>query len=103
MITIPRLYCRINSHSILTNYPNPFDSSIKIRYYIPFNDFVRLNVYNILGQKVINLVADETVKGLHSVYRDGTDRSGHKVASGIYLCRMKAGNYIRTNKMLLLR
>jgi len=84
-------------------YPNPFNSSTKIRFYIPVNTRVNLDVYNILGQKIVSLISGELNNGLHSVQWNGVDNRGHEVASGIYFCRLDAGVGVRTTKMLLLR
>jgi len=85
------------------NYPNPFNSSTRIRFNIPLNTYVQIDVYNILGRKVANLFGEKTTAGRHSVIWDGTDHSGHEVASGIYFCRMRTTNFEHTTKMLLLR
>ncbi len=80
------------------NYPNPFNPSTTIRYGLPGRTTVSLIVYNALGQAVATLVNGEQETGYHEVRFDGSN-----LASGIYFCRLKAGQSIRTNKILLLR
>ncbi len=80
------------------NHPNPFNPITEIRYTVPRDCWVRLEVYNILSQKVATLV-------------DGKQKAGYKVArwdassfsSGIYFCRLEAGDFTETRKMVLMR
>jgi hypothetical protein len=80
------------------NYPNPFNPSTRIRYGLPQRSSVLLTVYNTLGQQVATLVQEEKQAGFHEVKFDGTSLS-----SGVYLCRMLAGDYFATKKLLLLK
>ena len=64
---------------------------------------VRLSVYAVNGQLVRTLVAEERPAGRYSVVWDGTDDARRDVASGVYLCRMKAGEFVSTRKLLLIR
>jgi len=80
------------------NYPNPFNPSTRIRYGLPQRSSVLLSVYNTLGQQVATLVQEEKQAGFHEVKFDGTSLS-----SGVYLCRMLAGDYFATKKLLLLK
>jgi len=80
------------------NYPNPFNPITQINYALPNESQVKLEVYNLFGQKVATLV-------------DGKQKAGHKnarwdagsLSSGIYFCRLKAGDFVQTRKMVLLR
>ena len=85
------------------NYPNPFNPSTIISYQIPGNEFVTLEVYNMLGQKVKTLINQNQEAGYYSVEWDGRNNFGNPVSSGIYLYRIKAGNFISVHKMTLLR
>jgi hypothetical protein len=85
------------------NYPNPFNPSTVISYQIPGNEFVTLEVYNMLGQKVKTLINQNQEAGYYSVEWDGRNNFGNPVSSGIYLYRIKAGNFISVHKMTLLR
>jgi len=80
------------------NYPNPFNPVTQIKYALPKDCWVRLEVYNILGQKVARLA-------------DGRQKAGYKtvrweakgVASGVYIYRLQAGGFVETKRMILLR
>ncbi len=78
------------------NSPNPFNPTTKIAYTIPKSSHVEINVYNILGQKVQNLVNDHKLRGKHTVQFDGSN-----LASGIYIYRIKAGENFVSKKMIL--
>jgi predicted lipoprotein with Yx(FWY)xxD motif len=91
------------------NYPNPFNPSTKIRYQIPLSPpllkgegaaggFVTLKVYDILGNEVETLVNEYKPAGRYEV-----EFNRDNLVSGIYLCRMQAGNYISIKKMMLLK
>jgi hypothetical protein len=83
----------------LTNsYPNPFNPTTKIKYYLPVNEFVSLKVYNMLGQVFKVLVNGDQIAGNHVVDFDALN-----LASGIYLYKMQAGKYSSAKKMILLR
>jgi len=79
-------------------YPNPFNPSTIISFALPKESFVTLNIYNILGQKVTELVNQQKKAGRHQV---SFDASG--LSSGLYFYSIKAGDFSSTKKMLLLR
>ena len=85
------------------NCPNPFNASTEICYQIPKDSHVSLKIFNTLGQEVRTLVDAHKRAGQYEVVWDGRDARGHKVASGLYFCRLKAGVFNKTIKMVLLR
>ncbi|UCF04731.1 MAG: FG-GAP repeat protein [bacterium] len=85
------------------NHPNPFNPSTTIKYYLPKNCHVILNVYDVSGKKIICLVDREQVKGYHNVKWDGLDLKGNPVSSGIFLYRLTAGKETVSRKTILLR
>jgi methionine-rich copper-binding protein CopC len=89
--------------ALAQNYPNPFNPSTEINFDLPKNAHVELNVFNILGQTVTNLVSADMEAGSHRVSWDGTDSDGGSVASGIYFYRISAGDYSSSKKMMLLK
>ncbi|HXG01139.1 MAG TPA: T9SS type A sorting domain-containing protein [Bacteroidota bacterium] len=91
------------SYSLDQNYPNPFNPSTTIRYQLKKRSWVRLEVFNILGQRVRTLVNAEQLTGVRTVEWNGTNDSGVPVASGMYVYRLQAGEFIATRKALLLR
>ena len=85
------------------NMPNPFNPSTAIRYQLPEAGPVRLSVYNLLGQEVRVLVNESKEAGSFTATWDGTDALGRRVASGIYLYRIQAGDFSASRRMLLLK
>ena len=85
------------------NYPNPFNPETTITYDVAKTGAVRLSVYALTGQLVRTLVDGERLAGTYSVTWDGTDDTGQAVASGVYLCRMIAGDYRAVRKLVLVR
>ena len=85
------------------NYPNPFNPETVINYSLPTRSHVAITVFNLLGQRVKTLFDATQIAGSHSVSWDGTDNNGNSVASGIYLYRFQANDFIGTKKMLLLK
>jgi hypothetical protein len=82
----------------LGNYPNPFSSNTHIRYDLPARSHVTLKIYDITGSEVAILVNETQVAGHHEMMFDGANLSG-----GIYFCKIKAGNTIQLNKMILIK
>ena len=91
----------------LSNYPNPFNLETTISFSVPQNsDFVNLDIYNIKGQKVKQLISDSANQlsaGQHSVVWDGNDSHNKRVSSGIYFYRLETESKTVTKKMLLLK
>ncbi|MGE5848119.1 MAG: T9SS type A sorting domain-containing protein [Ignavibacteria bacterium] len=80
------------------NYPNPFNPSTIINYQIPEESFVALKIYDVLGNEILTLVNEEKIAGSYKVSFDAG-----KLASGVYIYQLKAGTYVDTKKMILLR
>ena len=89
--------------ALLQNYPNPFNPTTKIEYTLPAPAHVRLDVFNILGQRVITLADEARQPGRHLHVWDGRDRNGRPLPSGLYFYRLEAGALVATRKMLLLK
>lgn len=87
------------------NYPNPFNPATTIEFYNPRNRAVdaTLEVFNILGQRVIVLFDGQAAPGVTSIAWDGRDGAGQPVASGIYFYRLKTETLTDTKKMILLK
>ena len=95
-------------YSLSQNYPNPFNPSTTIKFSLPEQSGVRLTIYNLLGQEVTEIVNEEMSAGKYSVVWNGTDRSGLKVSSGVYLYKIRANgksgkNFTKIRKMILLK
>jgi len=100
----------INSCRLLSNYPNPFNQQTAIRYQVLGNrdqgigaTYVRLEIYNILGQLVTTLVEEEKQPGEYTVIWNGKDMHWRDVPSGVYFYRMKVGEFMDVKKMILMK
>ncbi len=80
------------------NYPNPFNPTTKINYQVPKPGNVELKVFDILGREVMMLV-----NGYKNVGKYTVDFNASKLASGVYIYRLKSGSYISTKKMVILK
>ncbi|APF17037.1 protein of unknown function DUF187 [Caldithrix abyssi DSM 13497] len=80
------------------NYPNPFNPTTSIEYVLPQAEKVTLNIYNVLGQKVITLVDAEQPAGTHRVIFNGQG-----LAAGVYIYRLQAGSFVQNRKMILIK
>jgi hypothetical protein len=85
------------------NYPNPFNPTTNIRFSLPAEAHVKLEVYDITGALVKTILNEAVRAGNKEVTWDGMNSSGAKVASGMYLYRLEAGNFVSARKMLLLK
>jgi hypothetical protein len=85
-------------YSLEQNYPNPFNPSTTIEFSIPHTDYVTLKVFDMAGREVAALVSSTLTPGSHEVTFDGTD-----FASGAYFCRLQAGSFTQTKKLILQR
>ena len=90
-------------YSLRQNYPNPFNSSTRISFYLPKSGNVKLEVYNILGQKIRTLLEKVEEPGLKTLFWDGTDDRGLNVPTGIYFYRLTAQDFVDTKKMVYLK
>jgi hypothetical protein len=85
------------------NYPNPFNPLTEIKYSVPQRGKVRIEIYALSGRRIRTLVDGTMPPGERFVTWDGTDESGRRVVSGVYLCRMTAGEFTRTIKMTVMK
>ncbi|MBU8932373.1 MAG: M6 family metalloprotease domain-containing protein [candidate division Zixibacteria bacterium] len=85
------------------NYPNPFNPSTTIDFALDATSEVRIDIYNLLGQKVTTLLDETKSKGTHSVVWNGTNDHGQEIASGVYFYRMVSGEFSKTKTMTLVR
>ncbi|MCF7797475.1 MAG: T9SS type A sorting domain-containing protein [Lentisphaeria bacterium] len=89
--------------ALAQNYPNPFNPTTTISFSVPAVSDVKLAVYNLLGQKVVDLVNNAYQPGTYNVVWNGTDALGKPVSSGIYFYRMTADGFTAQHKMLYLK
>jgi hypothetical protein len=84
--------------SLSQNYPNPFNPITEIRYTLPKDSYVKLEIYNILGHKVATFMGGKHKAGYQVARWDGSSYS-----SGIYFYRLQVGDFVQTRKMILLK
>ena len=89
--------------SLEQNWPNPFNPETTIAFSLLNPGDVRLDIYNIRGQKVKTLVNEQLTAGRHAFVWHGTDDNGNDMGSGIYLYRLSSDNQVRTRRMILLK
>lgn len=85
------------------NYPNPFNPSTTIRFALPQESLVKLEIFNVLGQKVATLVNAVRPAGEHTLQWNGVDDSGKLATSSVYLMRLQAGNEVMLRRMTLMK
>lgn len=85
-------------YSLEQNYPNPFNPATTVRYQIPEISFVTIKVFDVLGKEIATLVNGEKPTGNYEVKFDGTN-----LPSGIYFYQLRAGSYVQTKKMLMIK
>jgi hypothetical protein len=85
------------------NFPNPFNPGTRIGFDLPRSCRVKLEVFNVLGQKVRTLIEGPMAAGTHAVNWDARKDDGGTVSSGVYLYQLTAGDYVFARKMLLLK
>ncbi len=92
------------TYELSQNFPNPFNPVTTIRYGLPQPERVSLKIYNLLGEEVAALVDDEQkAAGYHLTIWDGRGKNGNVVASGVYVYRMRAGSFVMTKKLALVK
>ena len=95
--TIPEVFALHN------NYPNPFNPVTNIGYDIPELSRVSIDIYNIAGNKVKTLVSKEHQPGRYKVQWNATNESGAPVATGMYIYKIRAKDFVSVKKLLLMK
>jgi|GEM_PF-2832200 len=90
-------------YALQQNFPNPFNPTTTIKYQLPEQATVRIQVFNMLGQRVATLVNEQKTAGYYEVQWDGTTQSGVKASSGVYFYHIKAGDFTKSRKMVFMK
>jgi len=90
------------SIKLFQNYPNPFNPETAIRFELPAHSFVKIELYNTLGQKIRTLLAEQKPAGVHIIKWDGKDDNGSSVSSGVYFYSLETGDFRQVRRMVLL-
>ncbi|HQI42065.1 MAG TPA: T9SS type A sorting domain-containing protein [Ignavibacteriaceae bacterium] len=88
----------VNSFALFQNYPNPFNPTTTIRFALPVESRVKINIYNSLGQLVETLADKDMKSGYHEISFNAS-----RLASGVYFYKLNSGNFVETRKMLLMK
>jgi len=91
------------TYTLHQNYPNPFNPITSLRYDLPVQAQVMLTVYDLMGREVTQLVNTVQEAGYRSVQWNATDMHGKPVSAGVYLYQIRAGEFVQTRKMVLLK
>lgn len=94
---------RPEGYALQQNHPNPFNPSTTIRFDLPEAGDVTLAIYNMRGQLVKTLHSGQLAAGRHSAVWDGTDSQALQVASGVYLYKLKAKDFVATKKLTFMK
>jgi len=91
--------------STLSVYPNPFNPSTTISFTLvkDFDEITEINIYNLKGQRVKQLISKHLSADQHSVVWNGTDSNNKQVSNGVYFVRLKSGSINLNKKILLLK
>ena len=89
--------------ALAQNVPNPFNSSTSFRFALPQAADIELAIYNLTGQKVARLARGWHAAGHYTTHWDGRNDAGVRVATGVYIYRLRAGEQVQMRKLLLLR
>ncbi len=89
--------------SLHQNYPNPFNPVTTIHYDLSYSALVSIDIYDMNGELVLELLKDYQNAGHHSIHWNGTNHHGQLVSAGIYLYSINAAGLFQTRKMTLLK
>ena len=90
-------------YSLAQNYPNPFNPVTTIAYGLPEESDVTITIYNLLGQKVAALVNERQEPGYYFIRWNSVNTNGIPVSAGIYIYQIRANDYVKTRKLVLLK
>ena len=88
---------------LYNNFPNPFNPTTNIQFDLPKTTKVRIDIFNILGQKIRTLLDENLAAGSHHLVWNGKDDQGKQVGSGVYLLKLSSKHYSAAQKMILLK
>lgn len=91
-----------NKYELLQNYPNPFNPETNIKFSLPEDAKIAINIYNVLGQKVATILNKELKAGFHQV-NFNTTSAGYRLASGVYIYTIETKNFSQVKKMILMK
>jgi len=97
------LVVHTGNSKLVGNFPNPFNPETTVRFTLPNEESVVLEIFNVRGQRVRTLVNGYMNSGMHNIVWNGKDDSGREVGSGVYFYRLIAGDYQSVRRMILMK
>ena len=91
------------TYELKQNFPNPFNANTIIKFSVPESQHVSVNIYNVLGQKVVDLLDRVVSPGCYQIKWDGKDENGNSVSSGAYIYKLQTQQRTMQKKMILLK
>ncbi len=95
---VDETYYHLNDFNLSQNYPNPFNPSTKLSFVIGHQSFVTLRIFDVLGNEVAVLMSEDKLPGKYEI-----EFSADYLSSGVYFCKLNAGSFSQTIKMMLIR
>ena len=92
-----------DTYALYQNYPNPFNPVTTIKYNLPENNFVKLIIYDLMGNAINTLVSQEESAGYKQIKWDGKNYNGFQAAGGIYFYKIQTESFMKTKKLILLK
>ena len=92
-----------NNYAVYQNFPNPFNPTTSFRYDLPEDSYVKITIYDILGNKLKDLVSEHQTAGYKTIKWDAANNRNEAVSAGVYLFRIEAGKFQQTKKMILIK
>ena len=93
----------VSDFHLYQNYPNPFNPSTSVKFSVPSEGLVTVKVHDMLGQEITTLFSENVSAGVKTLNWNGKDNNGNDMSSGSYICRMTAGDFSQSVKMILLK
>jgi hypothetical protein len=91
------------AYALHQNYPNPFNPTTQIRYDLPEESYVNINIYDLMGRKIKSLINTHQESGYRLIHWNATSDLGQPVSAGMYIYTIQAGEFRQTRKMVLLK
>ena len=89
-------------YELYQNYPNPFNPTTNIKFSLPEDTRIAINIYNLLGEKVASVLNEDVKAGFHQVDFN-TNSAGYTIASGVYIYTIESKNFTQVKKMILMK
>jgi hypothetical protein len=92
-----------NYPTITSLYPNPFNSTLSVKYVLPKTAQINISIYNLTGQCILTLINEHKPPGYYQIYWNGKDNTGNYVSSGLYFIIIKNENFQATHKVIFIK